>query len=375
MDIPVVLVMSVNEDQIQVFSKNDDVNNPYNLEDSENLADSGLYCEHVIKTQKPLEVFNALQDPKWCNNPDLELDMIYYYGVPLSSRQNEPFGTLCVLDKKQRKIEPKFVALLNEIKATFEMQLSTFNHQKQLLQQKSIASIDSLVWGMAHHLNTPIGTSITSVSIIKERIRVIEDSIKTKTLTMKQLTNQISDINDSLVIAESNLKKSALLIDDYKDISIAQNEGILTEYNIADLISNCLKTKENQITALNITIKLKCDTSLIFKTCKNLFSQVLTHLINNTLVHAFEPETNNRVINIEAIQAHSHLQLTYTDNGGGITANIRDKIFNPFFTTDMKKGHGLGLSIVEKIISLQLNGKIELVHTSHGSSFEILLPK
>lgn len=375
MDIPVVLVMSVNEDQIQVFSKNDDVNNPYNLEDSENLADSGLYCEHVIKTQKPLEVVNALQDPKWCNNPDLELDMIYYYGVPLSSSQNEPFGTLCVLDKKQRKIEPKFVALLNEIKATFEMQLSTFNHQKQLLQQKSIASIDSLVWGMAHHLNTPIGTSITSVSIIKERISAIEDSIKTKTLTMKQLTNQISDINDSLVIAESNLKKSALLIDDYKDISIAQNEGILTEYNIADLISNCLKTKENQITALNITIKLKCDTSLIFKTCKNLFSQVLTHLINNTLVHAFEPETNNRVITIEAIQAHSHLQLTYTDNGGGITANIRDKIFNPFFTTDMKKGHGLGLSIVEKIISLQLNGKIKLVHTSHGSSFEILLPK
>lgn len=375
MDIPVVLVMSVNENQIQVFSKNDDVNNPYNLEDSESLAGSGLYCEHVIKTQKPLEVVNALQDSKWCNNPDLELDMIYYYGVPLNSSQNEPFGTLCVLDKKQRKIEPKFVSLLNGIKATFEMQLSTLNHQKQLLQQKSIASIDSLVWGMAHHLNTPIGTSITSVSIIKERISVIEDSIKTKTLTMKQLTNQISDINDSLVIAESNLKKSALLIDDYKDISIAQNEGILTEYNIADLISNCLKTKENQITALNITIKLKCDTSLIFKTCKNLFSQVLTHLINNTLVHAFEPETNNRVINIEAIQNHSHLQLTYTDNGVGITANIRDKIFNPFFTTDMKKGHGLGLSIVEKIISLQLNGKIELAHTSHGSSFEILLPK
>ena len=197
MDIPVVLVMSVNENQIQVFSKNDDVNNPYNLEDSESLAGSGLYCEHVIKTQKPLEVVNALQDSKWCDNPDLELDMIYYYGVPLSSSQNEPFGTLCVLDKKQRKIEPKFVALLNEIKATFEMQLSTFNHQKQLLQQKSIASIDSLVWGMAHHLNTPIGTSITSVSIIKERISVIEDSIKTKTLTMKELTNQISDINDS----------------------------------------------------------------------------------------------------------------------------------------------------------------------------------
>ncbi|WP_059365076.1 MULTISPECIES: hypothetical protein [unclassified Pseudoalteromonas] len=80
--------------------------------------------------------------------------------------------------------------------------------------------------------------------------------------------------NQIQVFSKNN---SALLIDDYKDISIAQNEGILTEYNIADLISNCLKTKENQITALNITIKLKCDTSLIFKTCNNLFSQVLTH--------------------------------------------------------------------------------------------------
>jgi len=375
MDIPVVLVMSVNDNQIEVFSKNDDVNNPYNLKDSEHLNGSGLYCEHVVKTQKPLEVVNALQDPKWCKNPDLELDMIYYYGVPLNSGQNETFGTLCVLDQKQRKIEPKFVALLNEIKATFEMQLSLFNHQKQLLQQKSIASIDSLVWGMAHHLNTPIGTSITAVSIIKDRISFIEGSIKSKTLTMKQLTNQIYDINDSLAIADSNLKKSALLIDDYKDISTAQNEGIITEYNIADLISNCLKTKESQIAALNITIALKCDNSLIFKTCKNLFSQVLIHLINNTLVHAFDSGPDNRNIDIKVTQTQSHMLLTYTDNGCGITADIEDKIFNPFFTTNMNKGHGLGLSIVEKIINLQLNGNIALADTPHGAAFEILLPK
>ena len=65
--------------------------------------------------------------------------MIYYYGVPLNLDDQQVFGTLSVLDKKQRQIEPKFVALLNEIKSTFEMQLSSFNSQKTV----DAAKVDS----------------------------------------------------------------------------------------------------------------------------------------------------------------------------------------------------------------------------------------
>lgn len=375
MDIPVVLVMSVDKNKIHVFSKNDDKNNPYNLEDSEIFDGSGLYCEHVIKTQKPLEVVNALQDPKWSKNPDIELDMIYYYGIPLNIDQQQVFGTLCVLDKKQRKIEPKFEALLNEIKSTFEMQLSIFNHQKQLFEQKSLANIDSLVWGMAHHLNTPIGTSITSLSIIKERLRALEVSIENKQLTMKQLNSQLSLINESMQIADSSLKKAACLVDGYRDISIAQNEVNITNFNFLEFLSSCIKTKENQMSAFDIKVDLICDGFLKITSCRNLLSQVMNQLLNNTLVHAFDDEIESKEINIEVIEHDANILLKYHDNGTGIKQNIKHKVFEPFFTTDMSKGHGLGLSIVEKIISLQLNGKISLVDIHQGTSIEISLPK
>jgi len=375
MDIPVALVMSVDENKIQVFSKNDDENNPYNIDDSETLYGSGLYCEHVIKTQKPLEVVNALQDPKWCENPDIELDMIYYYGVPLNIDHKQVFGTLCVLDKKQRKIEPKFEALLNEIKSTFEMQLSIFNSQKQLLKQKSISNIDSLVWGMAHHLNTPIGTTITSLSIMKERIRAIEDSIRNKQLTMKQLNSQLSHINDSMQIADSSLKKAACLVDGYRDISIAQNEVIISNFNLFEFLSNCLKTKENQLLAFGVKVELVCDSKLQIATCQNLLSQVINQLLNNALVHAFDSKIESKEIKIEVIEHEASIQIKYHDNGKGIEQDIKEKVFDPFFTTDMNKGHGLGLSIVEKIINLQLNGKINLPNTLQGTFIEIMLPK
>jgi len=375
MDVPVVLVMSVEDSKIKVFSKNENNLNPYTIGESEILQGSGLYCEHVIKTQKPLEVVNALQDPKWCDNPDLELNMIYYYGVPLNSEQQETFGTLCVLDIKQRKIEPKFIALLNEIKATFEMQLVLFYNQQHMLEQKSLSNIDSLVWGMAHHLNTPIGTSITSLSIINERITTIEDHIKNKQLTMKVLNNQITNIKDSLVIAESSLKKAALLVDDYRDISIEQNQDTVTKFNILEFMTNCVKTKECQFTVLGIDIIIECDNNLIIQTCQNLLSQVLIHLMNNTIVHAFNKEIDDKRIYIEVSQRKSTIELTYSDNGCGIRPDIQSKVFEPFFTNDLSKGHGLGLSIVEKIINLQLNGKINLLNVSSGTSYEISLPK
>jgi len=375
MDIPVVLVMSVDEDHIKVFSKNDDADNPYNLNDSELLDGSGLYCEHVIKTQQPLEVVNALKDPNWCENPDIELDMIYYYGVPLNIDQQQVFGTLCVLDKKQRHIQPKFTALLNEIKSTFEMQLSIFNNQKQLLQQKSIANIDSLVWGMAHHLNTPIGTSITSLSIIKESIKAIETSTKNKQLTMKMLNNKLAQINESIQIADTSLKKAACLVDDYRNISIAQNQVNMTQFNIYEFICDCLKTKEDQLLALNIKIKLECDNRLYIKSCRNLLSQVINQLVNNVILYAFNDKEDHKSLIIEVIELDTGVKFLYQDNGIGIKKNIRDKIFEPFFTSDMNKGHGLGLSIVEKIIKLQLNGSIKLLDKGQGTCFEISLPK
>ncbi|MCO4782308.1 MAG: GAF domain-containing protein [Candidatus Cloacimonetes bacterium] len=98
--IPAALIMRLNGPNIEVLVSSESDGNPYKPGDAEHFEDSGLYCETVVKTQGTLLVPDALADPHWQNNPDVELNMISYLGYPISYPDNTPFGTLCILDSK-----------------------------------------------------------------------------------------------------------------------------------------------------------------------------------------------------------------------------------------------------------------------------------
>jgi len=97
--IPSALIMRVYPHEIEVFTKSSNKQNVYKLGKVVSL-DTGLYCETVINTQRELLVPNALKDPLWEHNPDVDLGMIAYYGLPLTWPSGEAFGTICILDSK-----------------------------------------------------------------------------------------------------------------------------------------------------------------------------------------------------------------------------------------------------------------------------------
>ena len=95
---PAALIMRVHANSIEVFSTSNSQNNPYTKGDSEILG-SGLYCESVMESQQQLIVPNALSDPQWENNPDIELGLVSYCGIPLLWPNGELFGTICIFCK------------------------------------------------------------------------------------------------------------------------------------------------------------------------------------------------------------------------------------------------------------------------------------
>lgn len=97
---PAGLIMRIVEQDIEVFLASNSEGNPYQPGDHEPLADSGLYCETVIRTREPLLVPDALADPAWRNNPDVRLNMISYFGYPIMLPDGTPFGTICILDSR-----------------------------------------------------------------------------------------------------------------------------------------------------------------------------------------------------------------------------------------------------------------------------------
>jgi PAS domain S-box-containing protein len=120
--IPAALVMKTEDEFMEVFISSHSKNNPYHVGDKEKW--DGLYCEMVIKTQNKLLVTNAQKDNKWDKNPDIKLGMISYLGFPINFPDNQPFGTLCVLDNKERPFTALDEKLILQFKNGIELDLA-----------------------------------------------------------------------------------------------------------------------------------------------------------------------------------------------------------------------------------------------------------
>jgi PAS domain S-box-containing protein len=117
--VPAGLIMKVDPPQIEVFISSATKGNPYTKGERADL-NTGLYCETVMKQRYPLLVPDALQDPQWDHNPDIELGMIYYLGFPLVWPDGEIFGTICVLDVKDNPHASTYKDLVYEFQQIVE---------------------------------------------------------------------------------------------------------------------------------------------------------------------------------------------------------------------------------------------------------------
>jgi GAF domain-containing protein len=131
--VPAGLIMRVHSESIEVFISSRTEGTPYEAGDSESL-NSGLYCETVMSTRSMLLVPNALEDADWENNPDVDLGMISYLGMPLHWPDEEAFGTICVLDNKTNHFNDKHIELLKKLRDAVEADLANIRYIAELEQ-------------------------------------------------------------------------------------------------------------------------------------------------------------------------------------------------------------------------------------------------
>jgi len=94
---------------------------------------AGLYCEKTISRKGELEIVNALKEDEWQpDNPDIEMGLISYLGLPLSWPDGEIFGTICVLGREPRKFKAEEKELFQQFKAMIEADLKLIEQQKQI---------------------------------------------------------------------------------------------------------------------------------------------------------------------------------------------------------------------------------------------------
>ncbi len=231
--------------------------------------------------------------------------------------------------------------------------------QKHMVESEKMAALGGLVAGVAHEINTPIGLGITGITHFMSSTTKLKKDYENDQMTEEDFKKYIDESSSLAEIIFTNLKRSADLVRDFKEISVDQTNEIKKEFNIKEYLEKIILSVHNKTKQKQVEIRLDCDDTIVINSYPGVYAQIVTNLIINSLIHGFDTKNNGKIDIIVSYKKDT-LSIIYKDDGKGIDEDNIKKIFNPFFTTKRDQGgSGLGLNIIYNLITSRLNGSIE----------------
>jgi signal transduction histidine kinase len=248
--------------------------------------------------------------------------------------------------------------------------------QESLLQAERLASLGSLVAGVAHEINTPVGIALTSASVLKSATDDIHTAVNSTGLKKSDIVRYLETANESARLIMNNCYRAAHLIHSFKQIAVDQTSEARRPFALKDYVEEIVSSLQPKLKKTPITLSLSCPPDIVLDSYPGAFAQVITNLTLNCVEHAFEVDTPGH-IQINARMDGEIVELHVQDDGKGISPDVLDKIFDPFFTTRRGQGGtGLGLNIVYNLIAKQFGGTITVQSTlGQGTHFTLRIPR
>ncbi|MCC5826686.1 MAG: GAF domain-containing sensor histidine kinase [Alkalimonas sp.] len=294
------------------------------------------------------------------------------YGRALSASQRLQYQK--ELEALNAELEAKVQQRTQRLEANLEQLKAT---QAQLVEAEKMASLGTLVAGVAHEVNTPIGVALTANSYSKELTARLVEKFKANELSRSILEKNLLEIVESQTILERNLLRADELISNFKQTAVDQVHYELQSINLHDYIQMVLVTLKPYTKEYQVDFDVHCPADVRLVTYPGAIAQVLTNLVINACVHAFSDLSIQPKILIQVDPyCDDQVLLVVQDNGHGMSEPIKKRVFEPFFTTRRGQGgSGLGLAIVYNLVTSTLQGRIQLESESgKGASFLIHLP-
>lgn len=249
--------------------------------------------------------------------------------------------------------------------------------QEKLIQSEKLASLGQLLAGIAHEINTPVGVGVTASSFLRTQISKLKDMVASGEIDKDDFNSIINNIDESGKLILSNLDRAAGLIHSFKQTSADQISEEKRSFEIGKVLSDTMLTLHPKLKSTRIKHAINCPEGFTIKSYPGAISQIVTNLVMNSLMHAFDKNDEGNInISVERIGNES-VVISFSDDGKGIPKNMQKKIFDPFVTTKRAKGGtGLGLNIVFNIVNKVLQGKIHCEsNEGKGTIFTITMPQ
>lgn len=259
-----------------------------------------------------------------------------------------------------------------ELRLTLE---SLRQAQKHLVESEKMAALGGLVAGIAHEINTPVGVGVTAASTLEDETKRLTALYRQGQMKKTDLEQYISVSEQSSRMILNNLKRAADLINSFKQVAVDQSSESRRRFKVKAYLEEILTSLTPTLKRAGVSCAVDCAEEIEIESYPGMFSQIITNLVMNAITHAYD-ERPGGTIRIVARRAGDRLELEFSDDGKGMSAEVLTKIFNPFFTTKRGAGgSGLGLHTVYNLITQTLKGSIECrSQPGQGTTFAIQWP-
>ena len=343
-NVPAGLIMRLNENDIEVFVSSDSPENPYKMGEKEALK-HGLYCETVIGTQDMLLIPDATENEIWRhNNPDVEIDMISYLGLPINWPDGEAFGTICVLDNKKNTYNNTFIRYLKEVKQSIETDLELLTSQQNLNEANAELKRNNEIKNkflslISHDMRGSIGGLVELIMLMISQLEEM-DKIELEEI----LLSIAHSANGSYQTLENMLEWSKNNMVHMR----ANKENI----DLAPIIDSILDFFTQTIRLKNISIvKDYAPNICLFHVDRNMIEVILRNIISNAIKY----NNPDGKVYIRLLCNNNTSIVEIEDTGIGMDENEQKKLFtyNEFSKNNSsrsKPSSGLGLLLTKDFL-------------------------
>ncbi|QSZ40773.1 DUF3365 domain-containing protein [Sulfurimonas aquatica] len=240
----------------------------------------------------------------------------------------------------------------------FVIQLN--DKDKFIAKQSKFAAMGEMISMIAHQWRQPLtGISMTTNNLLLDiELGAVDEKV----------------LQDNLEIVNKQVEYLSHTIDDFKNFFRPDHKP--EEVNIAALVKEACMVIDSSIKSAGMKIETEIDEKLTIVTLKNDVMQIILNLIKNSMDAYENNKISDRTIEIKVVNKPKRIELYFKDYAGGISKEIIDKIFDPYFSTkDKKTGTGLGLYMSKMITESHLSGYLDVESEAPSTTFKIALIK
>jgi len=211
-NVPTTLLTRFHDESMEIIITNESEQNPFYQGDMLSL-EKNLFCKKAISLKSSFFLDNARKYEGWKDVPDSMHGLISYFGIPLFYPNGRPFGTICVLDFKEKSYSEEYVELFSHFRDLIEHDINSLymdQQQKKILEEIHAKEIQNskdmtfheTIGALHHNINQPLSIIIGSVSLMKKKASTTDQA--------EQLTKHINNIESAcykIIDTMENLKK------------------------------------------------------------------------------------------------------------------------------------------------------------------------